>query len=71
MVSLLGQNVYKLNIQDIEYVFRTTYASLTHSFGPNEGVKLLENPVGTMPFDKHMLTNLDKLHMRTDLNSPD
>ena len=43
MVSLLGNNVFKLNVLDIEYVFRTTYLTLSHSFGPCEGgVKLLQ-----------------------------
>ena len=42
MVSLLGNNVYKLNVLDIEYIFRTTYVTLSHSFGPSQGgVKLL------------------------------
>jgi len=64
MVSLLGQNVYMLNIQDIEYIFRTTYATLSHSFGPNEGVKLIENPVGTLPFDPVILKKIDPLYSR-------
>jgi hypothetical protein len=43
MVSLLGNNVFKLNVLDIEYIFRTTYLTLSHSFGPCEGgVKLLQ-----------------------------
>jgi len=42
MVSLLGSNVNKLGVLDIEYVFRTTYLTLSHSFGPNQGIKLLQ-----------------------------
>ena len=42
MVSLLGENVFKLNEADVEYIFRATYLTLSHSFGYKEGgVKLL------------------------------
>lgn len=43
MVSLIGNNVFKLSLTDIEYIFRVSYLTLSHSFGPSRGgVRLLE-----------------------------
>ena len=62
MVSLLGENVFKLNVLDIEYIFRTTYLTLSHSFGPQEGgVKLLDlNSIVESPFSAEALQDLNR-----------
>ena len=62
MVSLLGENVFKLNVLDIEYIFRTAYLTMSHSFGPSEGgIKLLElNSIANSPFSAEALQDLNK-----------
>jgi len=62
MVSLLGENVYKLNESDLEYVFRATYLTLSHSFGPEEGgVKLLQlNSIIKSPFSVEAMQRIDR-----------
>lgn len=43
MVSLLGKNLYDLNVLDIEYIFRKTHFTLSHGFGQAKGgIQLLE-----------------------------
>lgn len=52
MISLLGKNVFKLSVDNIEYIFRTCYLQLSHSFGASKGgVKFLElNSIVESPF---------------------
>jgi hypothetical protein len=52
MISLLGKNAFKLSVDNIEYIFRTCYLQLSHSFGASQGgVKFLElNSIVESPF---------------------
>jgi len=68
LVSILGNNVYKLTFLDIEYIYRTVFVNLSHSFSVEEkgkmkydGVKLLQlGSILQSPFDLACLQDLDK-----------
>ena len=62
IVSLLGSNIYKFNLVDIEFIFRKTYFTLSHSFGPNKGgIKLLDiDSIIHSPFDASFLQRMEK-----------
>ena len=62
LVSLLGNNVFKLNLTDIEYIFRVSYLTLSHSFGPGGGgVRLLElDSIIESPFSLQEFQKMDK-----------
>jgi hypothetical protein len=60
MISLLGKNVFKLSVDNIEYIFRVCYLQLSHSFGAS-GIKLLEvNSINESPFSIQNFQKLDK-----------
>lgn len=61
VVSLFGKNLHVLNIRDIEYILRTAYFTLSHSFGPgNGGMKLLEpKSIQQSPFSAEILQKLN------------
>jgi hypothetical protein len=50
LISQLGNNIFKLTYLDIEYIFRTVFVTLSHSFQTSDkdgvkkydGVKLLQ-----------------------------
>ncbi len=62
MISLLGKNVFKLSVDNIEYIFRVCYLQLSHSFGASKGgIKLLEvNSIQESPFSIQNFQKLDK-----------
>ena len=62
MVSLLGRNVFKVNVSEVEFIFRKAYQALSHSLRPGRVELLQLDCIRHSPFDPVSLAQLsDKL----------
>lgn len=61
-VSMLGKNLFKLGVVDIEYILRKAYLTLSHSFGPGKGgIQLLDiESIIKSPFSAETLNKANK-----------
>ena len=61
-ISMLGKNIFKLGVVDIEYILRKAYLTLSHSFGPKKGgIQLLDiDSIVKSPFSAETLNKVSK-----------
>ena len=58
LVSLLGKNVFRLSIEDVEFIWRNSLFALSYWFDDEKGFRLLKKPLES-PFSAEIVMGLN------------
>lgn len=59
LVSMLGKNVFRLSVEDVEFLWRASLFALSHRFNQDKGFRLLLKPLES-PFSAEKVVNLNQ-----------